>query len=203
MKQIHFSFFGTRIFSFQKRMIQFEAKVWFYPLLYSVIYFYHCMISWDQMQKINSLLEVQMISKNETVSVWQLYPFQIVSVYVLFLLYLVFSFIFVSILSYLRVLKHRVNYVLFLMKNIRVFFMAVCLLYIGNLILGLWSEFEFYSFLVYVFWMGIFLYFVRNNGILYSESLASKYRASRLQMKRIGYAVPILWILSIAYLVVV
>ncbi len=202
MKFKNLPIFRNHFFSVQNKMMQFESKPWIYPLVYAVIYFAHCFFSWDQMLKINSQIELKMMANNEPLSIFQLYPFQIISIYLLFLLYFVFTYVFVILFRYIRVLKRHSSFLQFFGKNIRIFFLTVCLLYLGNLILGMLKEFEMYSFFVFCFWISAFSFFVIKNGVLYSEVFSSKERSSLIQVKRIGYLVPILWFVLFAYLAI-
>ncbi|MCW7473347.1 hypothetical protein [Leptospira levettii] len=71
------------------------SKGWSFFLLYTILYFIHCFTSWDKLKLANIQIELEMVSRYGSVSFWQLYPFQIVSIYFLYLLYFCFSIVLV------------------------------------------------------------------------------------------------------------
>ncbi|XDD47411.1 hypothetical protein AB3N60_04800 [Leptospira sp. WS39.C2] len=172
---------------------QIYTKDWFFPLLYTSIYFSHCLFSWDRMKSINSELKTRMILEKGHVSFWQLYPFQILSVYFVFIFYLFFAYFFLYILKKLGVLNVSIPFISFSKDIIRLFFAMICILYLGNCGLGILHASDWYSMYIFLFWISLYLLFIKENGRIYKQIFSTPFPSMKPYTKGIGYIIPIVW----------
>ncbi|TGM35199.1 hypothetical protein [Leptospira biflexa] len=180
---------------------EFRTKDWFYLSLYTLIYFTHCFFFWDQMPVMNTNLESELMARNGVVYFWQLYPFQIIPVYVV-------SFLFVLVsagvlIVFLKIKNIRMKFILLplIRKQFQLFFYILSLLYIGNLSLGFFHDSEVYIILILCFWFGLYIYFVKGNVNLFHQMIRMDSNHPSSLSKGIGYLIPILWSICIICLV--
>lgn len=170
-----------------------KNKDWFYLILYTLIYLIHCLVSWQDLTKINSQIESEMILRNGFVSFWHLYPYHVFSVYLISILYLLFSYLIVSVFAKLKMIQIQSKITSFYITQFNLFFFIICILYIGNVLLGIFSDTEVYTVLVLCFWIGTYLIFVNQNGKLFRNQVLLESGSVFIFSKCIGYMIPILW----------
>ncbi|MCW7461941.1 hypothetical protein [Leptospira limi] len=169
------------------------SKDWSFFLIYTILYFLHCLYSWDKLKLTNIQIEIEMVSRYGNVSFWQLYPFQIVSIYFLFSFYLCFSIILVFLFSKFRNTNESNQLTLLSKKMTQLFFFLILCLYIGNLILSFFNDSHFYSLYLFCFWSVLFLVFIGANGRLFSQSIHLVTDTNPNVTKSFGYGIPLLW----------
>ncbi|TGL10247.1 hypothetical protein [Leptospira levettii] len=169
------------------------SKGWSFFLLYTILYFIYCFTSWDKLKLANIQIELEMVSRYGSVSFWQLYPFQIVSIYFLYLLYLCFSIVLVFLYLKFRSSKEPNKLFQLTKKMTQSFFSLILCLFIGNLSIGLIQESYYYSLYLFGFWIVLFLLFIKVNGSLFSQSMYFVSDTNPKFTKSFGYFIPILW----------
>ncbi|MBL0956325.1 MAG: hypothetical protein IBJ01_16320 [Leptospira sp.] len=169
------------------------SKVWSFFLLYTILYFLHCFYSWDKLKLTNIQIELEMVSRYGSVSFWQLYPFQIVSIYFLYFFY--FCFYMVLIFLFLKFKNtNEPNQLSELMKKMtQSFFFLILCLFLGNLSIGLLHESYFYSLYLFGLWFVLFIVFIQLNGRLFSQSIQGETDTNPKLTKSFGYFIPLLW----------
>ncbi|MCW7501478.1 hypothetical protein ND861_14795 [Leptospira sp. 2 VSF19] len=161
--------------------------------LYLFLYGFHCIWNWSEFMSFNRSLELDAIHSGKQISLWSLYPFQIVIVLLVFVLYWFISFSIIFFFSLGETNKEifRTKNLPFFMSLVRQFFLFVCLLFVGNQILGLLQYLEFYSVLVVLFWFSLFLLFIIKNGDLYRRLFVSADHSTSFLSHSLGYVNPI------------
>lgn len=178
------------------KLLNFYHSPFFYLLLYLFLYGFHCLWNWEECMRINRNLEMRAANSGKEISILSLYPFQIFSVLLVAVFYFIVSF---SInFLFARGIKTKLTYSSnlksFLKKLTQQFFFFVCLLFIGNQFLGFFLDTKFYSFLVVMFWTGLFLVFLIKNGELYKRLFVSEDRFILFLSHSLGYLNPILFV---------
>lgn len=178
------------------RLIKIYHSPFFYLSLYFLLYGFHCFWNWDEFMSNNRNLEMDAMSAGKQVSLWSLYPFQIVSVLLVALIYLFLSVSINFLFSLLKRTKEtfKKNLGKFIGSLVHQFFLFVCILFLGNQVLGLFFTSNFYSTLVVVFWTTLFLFFLIKNGELYKRLFVSRDRFVSFLSHSLGYLNPILFV---------
>lgn len=167
--------------------------------LYFFLYGFHCILNWSEFMSFNRSLELNAIHSGKQISLWSLYPFQIVSVLLVFFLYWFLSLCINFIFSFGKTNKEifRGKIFSFSFGLVRQFFLFVCLLFVGNQILGLLRYWEYYSILVVLFWVSLFLLFVIQNGDLYKKLFFQVDHSITFLSHSLGYVNPIVFVFVI------
>ncbi|TGM23843.1 hypothetical protein EHQ73_02040 [Leptospira meyeri] len=186
----------------KERFKGFYLSPFFFLTLYFILYGFHCFWNWDEFMSNNRKLEMDAISSGKQVSLWSLYPFQIVSVIFVSVMYLLLSVSIYFLFSFFKRTKETFRNKLgkFMKSLIHQFFFFVCLLFLGNQILGLFLRSNFYSTLVVVFWTTLFLFFLINNGELYKRLFVSSDQFVTFLSRCLGYLNPILFVFFVLIL---
>lgn len=168
----------------------------FFVSLYLILYGFHCLWNWDELMRMNRSLEMEAANSGKQVSLWSLYPFQVVSVIITSFLYFVFSLSSNLLFSFGGKTKKvfRANIGELFRNLIHQFFLFVCVLFIGNQFLGLFLNTNFYSLFVVMFWTSLFLLFTIQNGNLYKRLFVSSDRMVIFLSHSLGYVNPILFV---------
>ncbi|TGK47901.1 hypothetical protein EHQ16_01075 [Leptospira kanakyensis] len=181
----------------------FHKSYYFFFFLYVLFYGIHCFWNWDEFMSLNRSIELNALKSGKEVSLWSLYPFQIMAVIfsagLYFFLCLGINFLF-SFGGKARETL-RANFVLFLRNLIRQFFLFVCILFLGNQTLGYLVHTRYYAILMVIFWTALFLLFIVQNGKLYKRLFVSENRSVSFISHSLGYVNPILFVFFILVLV--
>ncbi|WP_232369357.1 hypothetical protein [Leptospira abararensis] len=146
--------------------------------------------------RFNQNLKMNAMNAGQEVSIWSLYPFQIVSVFLVAVLYFSVSLSINLLFSLGKRTKvtFRTNLGSFLKSLTQQFFFFICVLFLGNQFLGLFLDSKLYSTLVVIFWAGLFLFFILKNGEFYKRFFVSNDRYVLFISHSLGYVNPILFV---------
>ncbi|EOQ95441.1 hypothetical protein LEP1GSC195_2321 [Leptospira wolbachii serovar Codice str. CDC] len=186
----------------ESQLMTLYRSPFFFVFLYLFLYGFHCLWNWSEFMNINRNLELSAINSGQQVSLWSLYPFQIVSVLLVGVLYFLVSLSINLLFSFGKKAKEtfRTNITDFFRSLTRQFFQFVCILFIGNQCLGFFQYRIYYSVLVVMFWTGLFLFFIIQNGELYKRLFVSSDRSVSFLSHSLGYVNPILFMFFVLVL---
>lgn len=163
---------------------------------YLVLYAFHCIWNWSEFMSFNRNLELHAIHSGKQISLWSLYPFQIVSVLFVFVLYLFISlcinFLFSLGKNAKLIFKSKIT--IFFKSLVRQFFFFICILFMGNQLLGFFQDRNFYPVLVVLFWTSLFLLYIIQNGDLYKRIFVPNDHSITFLSHSLGYVNPILFV---------
>ncbi|WP_244936859.1 hypothetical protein [Leptospira brenneri] len=151
---------------------------------------------------LNRSLELEAVNSGKQVSLLRLYPFQIIAVFVSAALYFLVC-VGINVLFSLGCKEGKIlrtHFVELFRNLIRLFFLFVCVLFLGNQILGYFLHSGVYSVLVIIFWTSVFLLFIIENGKLYRRLFQSTDRNTLLISHSLGYVNPILFVFFVLIL---
>ncbi|TGK87451.1 hypothetical protein EHQ24_02670 [Leptospira noumeaensis] len=184
-------------------VLNFHKSYYFFFFLYVLFYGFHCIWNWDEFMSLNRSIELNAINSGKQVSLWSLYPFQIMAVVFSAGLYffLCVSINFLFSLGGKARQSLRTNILLFFRNLIRQFFLFVCILFLGNQTLGYLVHTRYYAILVVMFWTTLFLLFIIQNGKLYKRLFVLEDSSVSFVSHSLGYVNPILFVFFILVLV--
>ncbi|TGL87867.1 hypothetical protein EHQ68_00460 [Leptospira congkakensis] len=183
-------------------LFQLKKSHYFFLILYVLFYGFHCLWNWDEFMNLNRSLEQNAIHSGKEVSLWSLYPFQIVSVIFTAGLYFLLCVGMNALFSFGKKEKEifRRNFGDLFRNLVRLFFLFVCVLFLGNQTLGFLVHTKFYAVVVVVFWTTLFLLFVIQNGKLYKQLFLTTDRSVLFISHSLGYINPILFVFFVLVL---
>lgn len=178
------------------QLFGFRKSPYFFLAVYLFLYGFHCLWNWDEFMILNHNLEMNAANSGKQVSLWSLYPFQIISVILCAVLYFLVCFGINFLFSFGKGAKEifRTNVWDFFRNLIHQFFFFVCVLFLGNQFLGFFVNTNYYSTLVVMFWTALFLLFIIQNGKLYRRLFVSRDRSVLFISHSLGYVNPILFV---------
>ncbi|TGK97015.1 hypothetical protein EHQ30_10630 [Leptospira brenneri] len=183
-------------------LLRFPKSYYFFITLYVFFYAFHCFWNWDEFMILNRSLELEAVNSGKQVSLLRLYPFQIIAVFVSAALYFLVC-VGINVLFSLGCKEGKIlrtHFVELFRNLIRLFFLFVCVLFLGNQILGYFLHSGVYSVLVIIFWTSVFLLFIIENGKLYRRLFQSTDRNTLLISHSLGYVNPILFVFFVLIL---
>lgn len=176
---------------FKLLFFQMESKVWFYIALYVLLFSLNCIWNWEEFQKENLQRISEMGTSYSVYPFWSLYPFQIFTIFFVAFSFLVFSALFLGIVTRFFSWEWKRKLVPLLTCSFRSFFKFFCILFLGNKILGFFHSSQQYGFFLFVFWIGLLLLFVQNQGRMYSEYILGTDMKWKSMFTPLGYLGPI------------
>lgn len=176
---------------FKLLFFQMESKVWFYIALYILLFSLNCIWNWDEFQKENLQRISELGTSYSVYPFWSLYPFQIFTIFFVAFSFLVFSAMFLGIVTRFFPWEWKSKLVPLLTCSLRSFFKFFCVLFLGNKILGLFHSSQQYGFFLFVFWICLLLLFVQNQGRMYSEYILGTDTKWKSIFTTLGYLGPI------------
>ncbi|TGL25523.1 hypothetical protein EHQ46_00780 [Leptospira yanagawae] len=179
---------------------QLLSQPWFYFVTYTLLFSLNCVWNWDAFQQENHNLLTKQTGNKSIIPFWQLYPFQIFSIYFLAFSFISFSCIVFFLLSYPFRYQWQKQMVSIVTISFRSFFMFFCILFLGNKILGAFNSNHDYGMILFAFWMILLSLFVQYYSRLVSMQLSNAKLSDRLRFTILGYFMPLSFLLMVLVL---